>query len=265
MEVILKAIRWLSEKPDYADTPPSVLHTKVCQIAEEVTGNSDPFLPVKKTTNEHAMEVVPILKKGIKQIEGFNERFKFALKSTICGNAIDFEVEEHEFDPEDLKPFLMGCLEGGLSIDDVDKLMDILNESENVLYLLDNAGEIVFDKFLINLILQKYPCELTAVVKEAPVLNDATMDDAKQVSLSDLVRVVTTGTDYIGVNLEESSEEFLDLFNSADLIIAKGQGCYESLTEISVETPICYVLKAKCVEVAKDLGVSTGENVVKIV
>ena len=266
MKIVLETIKWLANKsPHYSKSLPSILHTKVCQIAKELTGNLDPFLPVKKTTNKRALEILPILEREIQKQKCFEEAFKLAAKAAICGNAIDFEVERYRFIPEDFEPILLNCLKEELSIDDTKKLASFLSKSNEVLYLLDNAGEIVFDKLLIKMILEKYPCKVFAVVKGGAVLNDATLDDAKQVGLHEIVTVITTGNDYIGMYLEKASKEFLNHLNSADIIIAKGQGYYESLTETRLDVPTCYILKAKCIEVAKELKVPINGNVAKII
>ena len=156
---------------------------------------------------------------------------------------------------------------GSLQIDNTLKLMSRVSESKRILYLLDNAGEIVFDKFLMQMIKEKYSVKIFAAVKSAPVLNDATLEDAEQIGLGEVAEVITTGNDHIGINLDESSEEFLQRLYEADLIIAKGQGNYESITEFEhlLSKPIVYVLRAKCILVAESLGVQLYGNVVKAV
>ena len=98
------------------------------------------------------------------------------------------------------------------------------------MYICDNAGEIIFDRVLMEEI-KRYGKEIVAVVKGKPILNDATLEDAKMAKIDEIAKVITTGSDIIGIILEECSEEFLKEFESADLIIAKGMGNYESLTE----------------------------------
>lgn len=264
-EAIFESMRWLLEGSDYSDLSPSVLHTRVCQITKEVTGDPDAFDSDKEITNRRAKRVASKIEERIEKQGSFRESFRLVVKASICGNSIDFEVEEHDFSPENMGNALIDCLDEELSIDDIDSLMEVLEGSREVLYLLDNAGEIAFDKILIEKIQEGYDVDLTAVVKESPVLNDATMKDAEQVNLPDVVPVTTTGNGYIGVHQDSASEEFLDSLESADLIMAKGQGCYESLTELNLESKICYILKAKCVEVAKNLGVEAGEGVLKVV
>jgi len=212
-----------------------------------------------------AMKVLPVLEREIKKMESFKDRFRFAVLGAICGNAIDFEVENYAFSLENIEPFLLNCLKGEFAIDETARLMEILLESKKVLYLLDNAGEIVFDKFLIKLIADHYPVTVWAAVKSRSILNDATMEDATQIGLGEVASVITTGSDHIGLKLDESSKDFLEHLRNADLIIAKGQGHLESIQEVIISKPIAYILRAKCILIAKELGVPHHGNVVKVV
>jgi len=264
--IVYETLRWLSEKSDITEETPPKLHTYVQRLARKITGNDDPFKELKWKSNEIAMKVIPVLERKC-QKRSFEEAFKLAVLGTICGNTIDFEVEGHQFLMSELENHLLNCLNGRLAIDDTSNLMDLLSRSKKILYLLDNAGEIVFDKFLMQIIKEKYPAKIFAAVKSGPILNDATFEDAEQTNLGEVAKVITTGNDHIGINLEESSEEFLRYLHEVDLIIAKGQGHYESITEIEhlFSKPIAYVLRAKCILVAKSLGTQQYGNVVKIV
>ena len=265
-KIIYETLRWLAEKYDLAEITPPCLHTYVQRMARRITGNADPFRELKRKSNMIALRVIRVLDRKCKEAK-FEDAFKLSVLGTICGNTIDFEVEGHEFSMSRLEEDLKRCLDGCLAIDDTDKFMDALSNSRRILYLLDNAGEIVFDKFLMQIIKVKYPIEIFAAVKAAPILNDATLEDAKQIGLSEVAKVITTGSDHVGVELEESSREFLDLLRNVDLIISKGQGNYESLTDLEhlISKPIVYILRAKCILVAEDLGVQRFGNVVKVV
>ncbi len=264
-KVVLETIKWIaSQTQNYSNILPNVFHTKVCRIAKEITGNPDPFLKLKRITNKRALKVLPILEGQVQRQKRFEDAFKLAVKGSICGNAIDFEVESYRFNPEDFERILLNCLKEDLSIDDTNKLAKLLSKSSEVLYLLDNAGEIVFDKLLIKIISERYRCKIFAAVKEGAVLNDATLEDAKQIGLDEIATIITTGNDHIGICLEESSREFLNRLREADIVVAKGQGYYESLTEINLGVPRCYVLRAKCIKVAEELKVPINGNVVKV-
>lgn len=268
VRIILEVAKWLFDHFSLYRSLPTILHTQVCRIAREITGISDPFSDIKRISNEIALRAIPLLENEMVKLNDARATFRFAVKSSIIGNVIDFEVEDHAFRLDSFESAISDLLSEEMAVDDVARLSELLAKSKNVTYLLDNAGEIVFDKFLIKTIKENHPCRVCAVVKEGPVLNDATMVDAHQVDLDEVADdVITTGNDIIGVSLEESSTEFLSRLKTADLIIAKGQGHYESMTEIEdkLARPICYLLRAKCILVAQSLGVPVKANVAKII
>jgi len=266
MKAVTEVLKWLSENHNLLDMTPAMMHTYAFRLVQKITGNNDPFAQLKRESNRIAMKLSPLLRDELARLS-FREAFRFAALGAICGNSIDFEVEGYEVTMGDLEESLMKCLRGKLTIDDTPKLMDVLSKANRVLYLLDNAGEIAFDRIFIEFITSNYPVKVLAVVKSAPILNDATMEDALQVGLNSVAEVVTTGSSSIGLNLDECSEEFLRQLEGVDLIIAKGQGYYESVTEIEniLRKPIAYMLRAKCLAVAKSLNVHRGANIIKLV
>jgi uncharacterized protein with ATP-grasp and redox domains len=265
-KLIFETMKWLTENPEVMNETPAAFHTHVQRMAKKITGNPDPFKELKKASNEIALRVVKVLENKYAYLE-FTDAFRLAALGAICGNAIDFEVEGNQFSMDELESSLFECLDGTFAIDDTLKLVEALSRSKKVVYLLDNAGEIVFDMFFIKKIINNFPVKVYAVVKSGPILNDATLEDAKQVGLEEVAKVITTGNDHIGTNLDESSKEFLEHLHTADIIIAKGQGNYESLTEVEhlLPRPIAYVLRAKCLLVADTLGIPRNGNVVKII
>ena len=123
--------------------------------------------------------------------------------------------------------------------------------------LADNAGEIVFDRLLI----EQLPIDrVTVAVRGYPVINDATLDDAETAGLTDIVDVISNGSDAPGTLLDDCSEAFRSRFEEADLIIAKGQGNYETLAQSP--RPIFFLLRVKCPVVARDLDYPVGSMVV---
>ena len=213
------------------------------------------------------MRVIPVLEEEYSGRKSSKEAFRLAVLGTICGNTIDFEVEGHRFSMGDLESSLLKCVGGDLAIDHTHRLMDVLSRSRRVLYLLDNAGEVVFDKFLIKVIVENYPVRVWAAVKSGPILNDVTIEDAREVKLEEVAEVITAGNDHVGLKLDESSEEFRGKLHGSDLIIAKGQGYYESATEVEhlLPQPTAYILRAKCISVAEILGVPQHGNVIQVV
>lgn len=265
-KVLYETLKWLNNNGDLLNVTPTVLHTHVFRLVQKITGNNDPFAKLKRESNRIAMRLIPFLESEIEK-KSFDDAFKLSMLGAICGNSIDFEVEGHQVFVEGLEKSLMNCLGGGLALDDTHKLIRALSKSHTALYLLDNAGEIVFDKLFIGTIIKRFSVKVFAAVKSGPIMNDATMEDALQIGLNEVAEVVTTGSTSIGLNLEECSEDLIRLLKEADVIIAKGQGYYESLTEIehAFLKPIAYMLRAKCSAVAKSLNVPQGANVVKVI
>ena len=146
----------------------------------------------------------------------------------------------------------------------VNEFRELCENAEEVLYLMDNAGEVVLDIILIDEIKKAGP-KVVAVVKGGPILNDATVVDANEVKLSEYAdEVIDTGVAAIGVNLERSSAEFKQRFLSAELIVAKGMGNFESLTEFEPDCPVVHIMRTKCNPVAQHVGCSRNKNVVMI-
>ena len=130
------------------------------------------------------------------------------------------------------------------------------------LYLADNVGEIVFDKLFIEKI-KKYNVNVTVALKEKPILNDACIFDALEVGLDKVAELTSIGTDSIGLVYDDLSEEFKEIFDNAELVIAKGMGNYEGLGEINLmDKPVFSLLNAKCLPIARDIGVELGDSVV---
>jgi uncharacterized protein with ATP-grasp and redox domains len=264
--VIAETLKWLSEGDVLSNMTPAMLHTYVFRLVQKIAGNSDPFAYLKRESNKLAMKLAPVLRDEIRK-RNFRDSFKIAALGAVCGNAIDFEVEGYQVSFGDLERSLLECLKSDLAINDIPNLIDALSKSKLVLYLPDNAGEIVFDKIFIQVIVDNFPVKVLAAVKSGPILNDVTMNDALEVGLNEVADIITTGSDSIGLNLNECSEDFLKRLRDADIIIAKGQGYYESVTEIEhiIQKPIVYMLKAKCSVVAKSLNVTQGSNIIKLV
>jgi uncharacterized protein with ATP-grasp and redox domains len=146
-------------------------------------------------------------------------------------------------------------------VNDYDRFSNILDNSRTLLYLGDNAGEIVFDRLLIEEIHRVKELETCFVVREKPVINDVTIDDARAVGIDKIARVISNGSDAPATILSQCSAELQHLFRTSDIIVAKGQGNYESLE--GEEGNIFFMLRAKCPLVAGLLGVNVGDCVLK--
>ena len=261
MRVVEAMTQFLGENFN-VDSVPSHIGTDRDLLVQEMTGN-DPYKELKRQSNEMALGILPELQKLVNENEDPDLRFRTATLITAAANAIEFDVTGRDFDLDELR-MILDNVETDLVIDQVDEFRSMLGNAKEVLYLMDNAGEVVLDMILIRQIKLLGP-RVIAVVRGGPVLNDATMVDAKEVGLFECAdEVRDTGAPAIGVNLERMSEEFKNLFSSAELIVAKGMGNYESLTELEPSCPIVHILRTKCDPVAEHVGVPRNKNVVMI-
>ncbi|MFP4664712.1 MAG: damage-control phosphatase ARMT1 family protein [Bacteroidales bacterium] len=177
-----------------------------------------------------------------------------AMKLAIAGNIIDFGPD-HEFNAEDV---INSVLESDLAVDDSNDMFDDISKAKNILYLADNAGEIVMDRLFISLI--SHP-GLKVAVRGKPVLNDVVMEDARYVGIDKLVPVINNGTDIPSTVLKKCSPEFMEAYNKADLIISKGQGNLEGLIS-ERDKNIYFLFTVKCDAIAKLTSTQKGNFVV---
>ena len=248
-ERVLREVLVLAKDLDMSQSPP-VMGQKIHRLIRKLTDIEDPYHGVKQRFNHAALQLYPKMRNYI--IES-DDTLKTAVRLAIAGNIIDFGANDHLQESE-LEKAIHECLTADSSHLQLDLFEQTLNETEEILYIADNAGEIIFDRLLI----ERLPIEkVTVAVKGSPVINDATMEDAILAGLPRIVEVVDNGSDGTGTILETCSRAFIDCFNKADLVIAKGQGNYESLSE--ADKNIFFVLKAKCPVIARDLGCEVGE------
>jgi uncharacterized protein with ATP-grasp and redox domains len=261
MEVITEMTKFLGEHFD-SNSVPSFIGTDRDLLVQEMTGK-DPYKDLKHESNVMALGILPELLELVDESKDSDAKFRTATLIAAAANAIEFDVSGRDFSLDELRHILSN-VESDLAVDQVDEFRDLCKNVDEVLFLHDNAGEVVLDMILIKEIRQLGP-KVTAAVKGGPILNDATMVDAEEVKLADYAdSVVDTGAPAIGVNLERNSQEFLDIFHSAELIVAKGMGNFESLTEWDPEAPTVHIMRTKCNPVARHVGVSKNKNVVMI-
>lgn len=226
-------------------TPPAtgdLIYGKIRQM----TGVNDPYNEIKKETIREALELYPELKNIVRKSDN---RMLTAAKIAIAGNVIDLGVGNDFNIAKDVH----AILNQEFAILHFEEFLESLNEAESVLYLGDNAGESVFDKLLI----EELGKPVTYVVRDIPVINDVTMEDAIDSGLDTVAEIISSGSSAPAIIPSLCSDGFLDRFESAEMIISKGQGNYEGLSNI--ERPIFVLLKAKCQVIANDLGVDTGD------
>jgi uncharacterized protein with ATP-grasp and redox domains len=227
------------------DEPPSTYTSRILLAAAEFLGTEDPFVEVKQKQNRKAG---PLARQADEELEQTDDPLLSALMLAAAGNVID-SGPRHQFRIEDALDDLR------FSRDDSGILIERLAQARRVLYILDNAGEVMFDELVLKRLDR---VELTIVGRSTPILNDVTVAEAEGLGLGQYGRVIGTGSKFLGVDLSTVSDEFLDAYQAADVVIAKGHANFESLVGHGRDA-FC-VLKAKCELVARPLGVELGES-----
>lgn len=235
-------------------TPPKVGQA-VHRTIREFTCNDDPYREIKARYNKIALDMLPRLKAIVRQAE---DPLLIASKIAIAGNIIDFAALSGEVD---LDRVLSETLHADFALDDYAAFREAILRATRIVYLGDNAGEIAFDGVLVEEMLRMGKAKIAFVVRGKPVINDATLEDAKFVGLDRLVEVISNGSDAPATVLSECTPEMIDAYRSADLVVAKGQGNYESLSEETGR--LFFLLKVKCPVIARDLGVRVGGTILK--
>jgi len=228
-------------------------------IVQKVTGHVDPYARIKRKSNRIALRLAGLLQK---KVSGSPDPLLTAVELAIAGNVIDFGVKNNVNVREELKKILA---EEKKSVSKgpvfhYAAFKRALKRAKNILYLADNAGEAVFDRLLIREIRRLYPgADVYYAVKEKPAINDALREDARACGVNRVARVISNGADYPGTMLLLCSAEFRERFKKADMIISKGQGNYESLSQ--ERGPLFFLFMVKCPVVASHTGCPVGETV----
>ena len=235
-------------------SPPEISQ-KVYSAIREITGIDDPYYQAKQVQNKTVISFVDEIKAMISSAE---DPLFFSLKLAIAGNNIDLGIRQKL---NDIKATIMDAVNTRLSINDYSFFKKNLRHVKKLLYLGDNAGEIVFDKLSIEQIKENYQIRVYYVVRGAPIINDVTLEDAAFVGMEEVAEVVSNEFDAPGTILPKVSNRIRQLLSESDMIISKGQGNYESLS--SLEKNIFFLLKAKCGIVARDIGAAEGDLILK--
>jgi uncharacterized protein with ATP-grasp and redox domains len=252
-EQVVRHVLMMAANLNMSQSPPA-LGQQIHRLIRKLSGIEDPYRELKQRFNKLALQMSAELRKSIclskKPLEA-------AVRLAIAGNIIDLGLKT-SLTESDVERILKTCLTANFDSSQMDEFKNSIDSAERILYLTDNAGEIVFDRLLI----ERLPLEkVTVAVRGKPVINDATMEDAEFVGLTEMVEVIDNGSDAPGTILETCSDEFQRRFEEADLIIAKGQGNYETLSE--TEKNIFFILKAKCPVIARDLDCEIGKMVLR--
>jgi len=237
------------------DASPPQIARMVYGTIRTVSGNRDPFSAIKQKQNELALDFYPEMKAMVRDSD---DPLLLAVKLAIAGNIIDMAIQREIID---IREEVLSIVSSPLVVNDYAVLRKSLTDAKQLLYLGDNAGEIVFDRILIEELTTMGTPRIVFAVRDEPIINDATCDDARAVDLDRHAEIMSSGSGAPATVLSECSSEFVHLFRKADMIIAKGQGNYESLSDEGEN--LFFLLTVKCPVVARHLGLQVGDRVLK--
>ncbi|MDH4213343.1 MAG: ARMT1-like domain-containing protein [Candidatus Thorarchaeota archaeon] len=226
-------------------------------------GAQDPYDAIKRMSTEAALKVLPFIEKKIEDLDNI-ERFHACLAAAVTGNVIDFNTAGHEPDLEKLAETFDDISRAGFAVNDSEHLWNTLNKKKGkLLYLADNAGEVILDIPLLRLI-RSMGWRISFIVKGKAMVNDATVDDIRGTEIENLTEIADSGAWAIGVPLNYVSDEFLKLAAESDLVISKGQANIETFPEIQKRTNVetYYITRAKCPHISQAVMAKKGDNVV---
>jgi uncharacterized protein with ATP-grasp and redox domains len=254
-ETIRACRRVMDEIRDQPLSHPQIA-SRIHRHAYTLLKSPDPFADLKQSGNLQAAEVC-------RQVRGRLHTFRDYVHAAVIANIFDYGVKGHDV-ATDFHSFFNTEFAKSLYIDDTEAILPLCSR---VVYLSDNCGEIVFDKLLIQF-LKAQGAHVTLAVKEKPILNDATLEDAFAMGLDKIVDHLTTtgGGDEaeIGINMDLIPEDLRKALGTCTIIIAKGMANFESISEMGDLPPVAYLLAAKCGPVAQELGVPVGVKVAKL-
>lgn len=249
-EVFNYAMKYIPELD--TEATPAENSTLILFKAYEAMGMKDPFEQAKKESNEMAMKLYDRMAQIVEQAD---DPLLTAFKVSVAGNIIDMGITP-DFD---INVALKEITNKEFDHCDYETFKKYLKTAQNIMIIGDNSGEIVFDKLLVKE-LKEYNKNVIYAVKDGPILNDATMADAMETGMTQIAKVITTGASFLGTILHRCSDEFINCYKEADLVISKGQANFESLegSEFAGEKTF-FVLRAKCDIVAECAGAKLGE------
>ena len=238
-EYMQRVLRVLAEAPERFGAP--VIVRTINQIQDEMFGIKQDYAEIKKHYNEIMMGHEEQVRSNLAKSE---DSVKTGIQYAMIGNYIDFGARIN-VNEEQLTELLNHTDRFVIDEKQYGELVEDLEKAKKLVYITDNCGEIVMDKLLIGEIQKKYPgLKVTVLVRGAEVINDATMEDAMQVGLTEITEVIPNGTDIAGTWLEEISMEAKTILEEADVIISKGQGNFETLRKCGMN--IYYIFLCKC-------------------
>lgn len=252
MDTILKVLEFMNENFN-ENVNSNKLGTDLHHLVMEHTHCNDPYKEFREKGNNIAKKMIPSVENMLEE----NPSLENYVKIAIAGNIIDFGALKED---ADMEKAIIQQLNNPLISTDINEFENSLNKAKNILYLADNGGEIVFDKLLIKKLKEDYNLNITLALKEGPILNDALVQDAINLNLDKYATLISTGASSVGVVKDYISDELHELLNTSDLVISKGMGNFEGLTEMNTKSPIYFLLSIKCSAISKEVGLDVGSN-----
>jgi len=247
--------------PDFPlEASPPEMGREIYSLVGKISGVKDPFKEIKENSNKFALKLYPKLKQEINNSE---DRLLTAVKLSIIGNIIDYGAKNSLNVVEEIDHLFQGNFiinnENNSTTFKYNQFKEALNKVDTIIYLADNAGEVVFDRLLIEELVEELGKQVIYVVRGKPIINDALIEDALFCGINEIAKIISSGSDAPGTLLKYCSPEFIRLYQKAELIISKGQGNYEALSE--EDKPIFFLFRAKCPVIADDVDCNVGDMV----
>jgi uncharacterized protein with ATP-grasp and redox domains len=234
--------------------------TQVHRETYALLGTKDPYARLKKKSNQVALGLYPEAERFVRRSK---DPLRDAFLCAVVGNVLDFGISTGFDEPSKLGSEFKNLIREGLGHDDTGRIKRLLKKSERVIYLADNCGEVVLDRLALKE-LKRFDLDLTMVVKEEPILTDATLKDIRGLGIERIAdRIVEAPGFAVGVDLSRMDGAFGRLLREADLVIAKGMANFESLSETDI-APVAYLLRTKCDPVSRAMGLSKDINAVRL-
>ncbi len=252
---IVRAVEAMAPGFSFSQTPPEVaaaVYEKMAQIA----GKSDLYDEVKRVSTDKAKTFVPYLEKKIAESP---EKLLTATKVAVAGNVIDLAAE-YAFD---LNDELEKIFHTHFAVNDFERLQEKLSKASSLLYIADNAGEHIFDKIYIKAILSLYPgLEIYYMTRGNAIINDVTYEEAQEAGFDSICHLVDSGVNTPGFVYTRANSDAQKFFDTADVVVTKGMGNYECLSD-TVRENLFFLLKVKCNVVARSLEKNVGDIICK--
>ncbi len=240
----------------YSGVTPVVVASDLYPKMSHFIGSSDIYADLKAKSTKEALK---LLREVEAILDNLEDRVKGAIKASVAGNVIDFATP-NQFD---LSKEFKTVFKTPFAIDNQDKFLDRLKSAKSLMIVGDNVGEHVFDKLLLQEIKRAYPnIELYYATRGVPIINDVTIKEAKEIGLDEVATLIDSGVDTPGLDYSRASSSFMKIYDSMDLILAKGMGNYEALDEVG-DSRIYHLLKVKCSVVASSIGANLGDLIFK--